>query len=162
MDKLKSWSSKRSRSTTRSSNLSRASTTDREWEERRRSASDRECLVYHRRTEEERQALAEREAARGMVDLGDGIVYASVMGLPAPTAPVRGTNPVMSQLPRRTEGMHPRLWSNQAIAEGRYTSATEILPKMVPDRLVPDVTASICLMRIKKGWQGFVKKIKKQ
>jgi hypothetical protein len=59
---------------------------------------------------EERQAIAERQAADGMVELGDAIVYASVMGLPAPNAPVRGANPVMEELPRRRDGLHPREW----------------------------------------------------
>jgi hypothetical protein len=95
-----------------------------------------------------------------MVDLGEGIVYASVLGLPAPTAPVRGSNPVMSELPRRIEGMHPREWSNQAIQEGRYTNATQLLPNMVPDRMVDEVTASISLMWIRKGLKGIAKKVK--
>jgi hypothetical protein len=66
-------------------------------------ATDRKWLVYHRRTEEERQALAESQAAESMVDLGDGIVYANVMGLPTHTAHVRGTNTMMDG-PRRREG----------------------------------------------------------
>jgi hypothetical protein len=64
------WTNKRSRSTARRSTLSRASISEAEWEERRRSASDSQWQVYHRRTEEERLALAERQAAEGMVDLG--------------------------------------------------------------------------------------------
>jgi hypothetical protein len=63
--------------------------------------------------------MAERQAAEGMVELGTGIVYASVLGLPAPTAHVRGTNHVMSELPRRVEGMHPREHAYHAIEEGR-------------------------------------------
>jgi hypothetical protein len=39
------------------------------WEDRIRSASEREYQVYHRRTVEERQAIAERQAADGMVDI---------------------------------------------------------------------------------------------
>jgi hypothetical protein len=52
--------------------------------------------------------MVERQAAEGMVELGTGIVYASVLGLPAPTSHVKGTKPVMSELPRRVEGMHRR------------------------------------------------------
>jgi hypothetical protein len=160
MDKMKTWSTKRSRSNARSSSLSQASISEREWQERRRSASDAPWQVYHRRTDQERVAMPERQAAEGMLDLGTGIVYASVLGLPAPTAPVRCTNPVMSELPRRVEGMHPRLHAYQAMEEGRYTNATQLLPTMVPDRMVDEVTASISLMWIKKGLKGLAKRVR--
>jgi hypothetical protein len=65
-------SKKISRSTVRRSDLSKASISEREWKERR-SASDRKWQVYPRNTEHERQALAERQAAEGMLDLDDGI-----------------------------------------------------------------------------------------
>jgi hypothetical protein len=38
--------------------------------------------------------------------------------------------------------------------EGRYTNATQLLPTMVSDRMVDEVTASISLMWIKKGRKG--------
>jgi hypothetical protein len=101
MDKLNTWSTKRSRSNARRSSLSQASISEREWKERRRSASDAPWQVYHIRTDQERQALAERQEAEGMLELGTGIVYANVLGLLAPTTHVRGTNPVMTEIPRR-------------------------------------------------------------
>ena len=48
----------------------------------------------------------EIEAAQGLQELGEGIVYTEVRGLPAPTAhPRAAAQPVMDQLPRRIDGM---------------------------------------------------------
>jgi hypothetical protein len=83
------------------------------------------------------------------------------LGLSAPTAPVRGSNPVIFELPHRVEGMHPREWANQAMdQEVRYTNSTQVLPTMVPDRMVDEVTTSISLMWIKNGLKGIAKKVK--
>jgi hypothetical protein len=78
--------------------------------------------LYHRRTDEERQE------AEGLVELGGGIVYSTVMALVAHTAPVGGTKPVMYVVPHRREGLNPREWANPSIEEGRYNIASEILP----------------------------------
>jgi hypothetical protein len=60
------WSNNRSRSTARRSSLRRASS-EAKWDERRRSASDSQWQIYHRRTKEERLALAKSQEAKGMV-----------------------------------------------------------------------------------------------
>ena len=74
----------------------------------RRSTSSREQYL-RRRTEQERQEFLEHEAAAGLDNLGEGIVYSTIMALPAPTAPTRPGIPIMHELPRRVDGLHPRL-----------------------------------------------------
>jgi hypothetical protein len=56
--------------------------------------------------------------------------------------------------------MHPSEWANQAMEEGRYTSATKVLPTMMLDRMIDEVTTSISLIWIKKGLKGITKKVK--
>jgi hypothetical protein len=73
---------------------------------RRRRSTGSTHQYYHRRTEQERQ---ERAAADGLHLLGQELVYSSVMGMPAPTAEPRPGIPIMHELPRRVNGMHPRL-----------------------------------------------------
>jgi hypothetical protein len=107
--------------------------------------------LYHRRTNEERQE------AEGFVELGDGIMYSTMMALVAPTAPVRGTKPVMSSLPR--EVLNPREWADPSMEEGRYNTASDILP-MVPDRMVDEATVSIGIVMIKRGMQSLIKKVR--
>jgi hypothetical protein len=84
-----------------------------------------EYKVYTRRrstgtrgSELERQ---EMEAVGGLEQLREGIVYSSVMALPAPTTPPRPGIPVMHELPRRVNGMHPRLAALENMQHGSYT-----------------------------------------
>jgi hypothetical protein len=63
-----------------------------------------------RRSELERQVM---EAVGRLQQLREGIVYSSVMALPAPTAPPRPGMPIMHELPRRVHGMHSRLETHQ-------------------------------------------------
>jgi hypothetical protein len=70
----------------------------------RRRSTGISYQYYRRRTELERQ---ERATTNGLQQLGHGLVYSSVMGLPAPTAEPRPGIPIMRELPRRVNGMHP-------------------------------------------------------
>jgi hypothetical protein len=92
----------------------------------------------------------EEEALQGLNQLRDGIVYATVMGLPAPTAPPRPGIPIMHELPQRVNGLLPRIAANQAMQEGHYTQATELLPQ---------ITASIILCRIKRGIKQWIHRV---
>ena len=121
----------------------------------------RELLVYRRRNEEEREHAFELAAARGLEQLGDGLVYTSVMALPAPTTPARPGMPSMHELPRRVDGMHPRIAAEQAMQQGLFNLSTEyVLPKQVPARLVPEIKAASALCKIKKGISYCIKKIR--
>jgi hypothetical protein len=69
------------------------------------------------------------------------------MGLTSPNAPPRGGH-VISELPRRVGCLHPRKYSYQAMKEGRYASANELMPYIVPKRIEKDVTTGVILCRI--------------
>jgi hypothetical protein len=118
-----------------------------------------EDIVYKSNARQERE---EMEVALGLQQLGDGVVYTMVRGIPAPTAiPAAGRMPVMEELPRRVSGMHPTALARETISQGLYTSTTEyILPKQVPDRLVPVIQAASALCKIKKGLDYYMNKIK--
>jgi hypothetical protein len=88
----------------------------------RRTTEGSKLQVYHRRGVREREMTAkitrsrmEEEALQGLNQLGEGIVYATVMGLPAPTAPPRPDIPVMHELPYRVNGLPPRIAANPAM-----------------------------------------------
>jgi hypothetical protein len=79
----------------------------------RRTIEGSELHMYHRKIVQEREMAAEitrarmeeeEEALQGLNQLGEGIVYTTVMGLPAPTTPPRPGIPVMHELPRRVNG----------------------------------------------------------
>jgi hypothetical protein len=122
MDNL-NWSNQRSRSigTRRARKEDKSSGS-------RRTTKGSELQVYHRRSVQEREMAAEitrarmeEEALQRLDQLGEGVVYATVMGLHAPTAPPRPGIPVMHELPHRVNGLHPRIAANQAMQEGCYT-----------------------------------------
>ena len=109
----------------------------------------------------ERQEFLEHEAAAGLDNLGEGIVYSTIMALPAPTAPTRPGIPIMHELPRRVDGLHPRLAALEAMQEGRYHGYHEyVLPEMVPARLVPEFEAASSLCKINKGLRNWIKRIR--
>jgi hypothetical protein len=160
MDNL-NWSNQRSRSigTRRARRGDKSSGS-------RRTTEGSEIQVYHRRSVQEREMAAEitrarmeEEALQGLNQLGEGVVYATVMGLPVPTAPPRPGIPVMHELPRRVNGLHPRITDNQAMQEGRYTQATELLPQMVPPHIEKEITASAILCRIKRGIKQWIHRV---
>jgi hypothetical protein len=105
------------------------------------------------------RARMEEEALQGLNQLGEGVVYATVMGLPAPTAPPRISIPVMHELSRRVNGLHPRIAANQAMQEVCYTQASELLPQMVPPHIEKEITASVILCRIKKGIKQWIHRV---
>ena len=111
----------------------------------------------------------ESAAAEGLEQLGEGIVYSSVMALPAPTAQGSGIMhepPVMHELPRRVDGLHPTEAALQAMQEGRFHSThyhgygEYVLPEMVPARLIPELKAASTLCRIKRGISSWIKRVK--
>ena len=76
------------------------------------------------------------EAAQGLQELGEGIVYIEVRGVPAPTShPRAAAQPVMDQLPRRIDGMHPRVAREEAICKVGLlvTLCILLLPKCQKD-----------------------------
>jgi hypothetical protein len=96
------------------------------------------------------------EAALGLQQLGEGVVYTMVRGIPAPTA-----IPAAARMPSRVSGMHPTALARETISQGLYTSTTEyILPKQVPDRLVPTIQAASALCKFKKGLDYCMDKMK--
>ena len=103
------------------------------------------------------------EAAQGLQELGEGIVYTEVRGLPAPTAhPRAAAQPVMDQLPRRIDGMHPRVAREEAMMQGWFIGhSLHIAPTQVPERLVPTYHAAGSLCLLKKGIEFCKKKINK-
>ena len=126
-----------------------------EWSEkkkrssRRRSVSslegssrsvEKEVLVYHRRSVQEREEAAERrrerEAVQGLEQIGDAVVYSSVMALP-------------------TSGPVPR-----ATRFEREGGVIELRPYILPPELEEKVTAGVLLCRIKKGLLGIKKRVK--
>ena len=117
-------------------------------------------IVYRTRRTMERE---EMEAAQGLQELGEGIVYTEVRGLPAPTAhPRAAAQPVMDQLPRRIDGMHPRVAREEAMMQGWFTGhSLHIAPTQVPERLVPTYHAAGSLCLLKKGIEFCKKKINK-
>jgi hypothetical protein len=104
----------------------------------------------------------ERAAADGLHLLGHELVYSSVMGLPAPTAKPRLGMPIMHELPRGVNGMHPRLATFEDIQRTTYNAAyhDHVFPKMVPDRLVLGIRAASALCKIKKGIDYLMNKLK--
>ena len=99
----------------------------------------------------------------GLEDLREEVVYTLVRGLPAPTAhPRAATQHIMHELPRRVNGMHPRVAAREAVCQGLFTSYTEhTLPLLVPPRLRPDYEAVGALCKIKKGIDYCLSKMKK-
>jgi hypothetical protein len=134
----------------------------------RRTTEASELQVYHRRSVQEREMVAkirrarmEEAALQGLNRLGEGVVYATIMRLPAPTAPPRPGILVMHELPCRVNGLHPRIAANQAMQEGHYTRATELLPEMVPPHIEKETTASVILCRIKRGIKQWIHRVVK-
>jgi hypothetical protein len=105
------------------------------------------------------RARMEEEVLQGLNQLGEGIVYATVMGLPAPTAPPIPGIPAMHELPHRVNGLHPRIAANQAMQEVRYTQATELFPQMVPPHIEKEITASVILCRIKRAIKQWIHRV---
>jgi hypothetical protein len=81
------------------------------------------------------------------------------MVLPAPTAPPRPGIPVMHELPRRVNGMHPRLAALENMQQTRFTCHSEYV-SMVPASLVPQLKVASSLCKIKKGIQYVINKVK--
>ena len=111
----------------------------------------------------------EQAAAQGLQQLGEGMVHSSVMALPAPTAQGPGIMhelPVMDELPRRVDGLHPTEVALQAMQEGRFHSThyhgyhEYVLPEMVPPRLIPDLKATSTLCRIKRAISSWIKRVR--
>jgi hypothetical protein len=117
-------------------------------------------IVYRTRRTMERE---EMEATQGLQELGEGIVHTEVRGLPAPTShPRAAAQPVMDQLPRRIDGMHPRVAREEAMMQGWFTGhSLHIAPTQVPERLVPTYHAAGSLCLLKKGIEFCKKKINK-
>jgi hypothetical protein len=83
------------------------------------------------------------------------------MVLPAPTTPPRPGIPVMHELPRRVQGMYPRLAVLENMQHGSYTYHYEyVLPSMVPASIVPQLKAASAMCKIKKGIEYMIKKVK--
>jgi hypothetical protein len=116
-------------------------------------------IVYKSKAWQERE---EMEAALRLQQLGDGVVYTIVRGIPTPTAiPTAARMPVMEELPRRVSGMHPTALARETISQGLYTSTTEyILPKQVPEKLVLAIQEASALCKIKKGLDYCMNKMK--
>jgi hypothetical protein len=118
-----------------------------------------EDIVYKSKARQQRE---EREAALGLQELGEELVYTMVRGIPAPTAaPAAARQPIMEELPRRVSGMHPTALARETISQGLYTSSTEhILPNQVPERMIPVIKAASALCKIKQGLDYCMKKMK--
>lgn len=121
-------------------------------------SSRKKDIVYKTRAALQKERL---EAAEGLQQLGEGLVYSTVCGLAAPTAPNRRTAlPTMEELPRRIDGLHPREHARQVITGERYHESHEyMLPKMVPTNMHPEISAASSLCKIKKGIQYVIKKV---
>lgn len=141
MDSL-AWSAKRRRSTgsrsvsgSRGSSVSRSSSVSR---------ADKELLVYHKRSVQEREEAATRlrgrAAMQGLEHLGEVPVYTQIMALPTPRP-----------IPRKTRFMRHQL---------REGGPIELLPYNVPPNLEEKVTARVILCRIKKGMMCMAKRVK--
>jgi hypothetical protein len=108
------------------------------------SGSDKDLLVYHRRSLQEREEasnrMLEREAIQRLEELGDVPVYTQIMALPTPRPFPRKNRFVRHQ---RREG-----------------GPIELLPYCVPPNLEEKVTAGVILCMIKKGIQFMAKRVK--
>ena len=115
-------------------------------------------IVYRRRSVQE---IEEREAAAGLEQLGDGVVYTPIMALPAPGAPRYVPSPPrMHELPRHVTGIHYRHAAHEAMMETRYNHGIEyVLPSQVPARLEPEIKAASSLCKIKLGIEYVIRKL---
>ena len=114
--------------------------------------------MYRRRSVQE---IEEREAAAGLEQLGDGVVYTPIMALPAPGAPRYVPSPPrMHELPRHVTGIHYRHAAHEAMMETRYNHGIEyVLPSQVPARLEPEIKAASSLCKIKLGIEYVTRKL---
>ena len=110
---------------------------------------------------EEREAAAIADAAMGLDQLGEGIVYTLNRGLPAPNAvPRYARQPIMEELPRRVNGMHPMEAYHAGMCQGLYNySHEDVLPKQVPARHVHVLKAASALRKIKMGIEYCIKRV---
>ena len=115
-------------------------------------------IVHRRRSVQE---IEEREAAAGLEQLGDGVVYTPIMALPAPGAPRYVPSPPrMHELPRHVTGIHYRHAAHEAMMETRYNHGIEyVLPSQVPARLEPEIKAASSLCKIKLGIEYVTRKL---
>jgi hypothetical protein len=67
----------------------------------------------------------------------------------------------MQELPRRVNGLHPRLATLENMHHGSYTYHYEyVLPSMVLASIVPQLKAASALCKIKKGIKYMINKVK--
>jgi hypothetical protein len=101
-----------------------------------------------------RQEREEMEASLGLQQLGDGVVYTMVRGIPAPTATLAAARmPVMEEFPMRVSGMHPTALARETISQGLYTSTTEyILPSKFHLGWFQLSRQLVLFVRSRKGW----------
>jgi hypothetical protein len=120
------------------------------------ATSEREVVVYQRRSAEEREPAAERnklhrlaremDAATGLEQLGHSMVY------------VLANRHVMYELPSLVQTKHPRVYGYSAFEDARYPGALLFNRYCIP-RKEESMIAGVMLCKMKKGIQGFAKKV---